>query len=299
MSDRYAKQYAIRYDEIIMGRVLQIHGISQDRRLLIDVAALDGRAQWPKVPVILKAGVTRNYRRGQIVALAFRNGAAKFPCAVGHLVNLDQDPLYADPLPAPFQQIDDQVYYHAETGAFLRFRSATSTADTQAGAAGQPAIVEIFTASGHHVLITEQNGQQGITITTALGHVLHFDDTSNLQGITLTTKNGSLLHLDDVASLVTLLSKGNIALQGTDVGVGDKFENLSAGNSAITNDHLKTIGSSIDNERLADLKALVNAMVAAGIPSAPALQATVNAWTVQTIGATPIPIGSSTVRIKE
>jgi hypothetical protein len=247
---RYAGQSAIRYDEIIMGRVSAVYDVVTERRLLIDVQALDGRATWQKVPLALSEGVVRNFRKNQIVALAFRMGFAKYPIVIGHLVNLENTTShFADTLPSPFQNLGDQVYYHHETGSFLRFRSATATASTEAGESGQPALIEIVTASGERVVIDEQQHHIGVVAQK--------------------------------------------------IGIGDLYENLAAANASITNADLKTIASRIDNERLSDLKLLVDAMVTAGIPNAAALQATVNGWTVATIGATSVPAGSQTVNVKE
>jgi hypothetical protein len=119
-----------------------------------------------------------------------------------------------------------------------------------------------------------------------LSHVLSdVDDT-----IVAQTPSGVQHILDDAAQ--------EISSVGPQVSLGARFADLSADQAAIAKVDLSTLGNTIDLNRLADQLLNAQQMVAAGIPNAADLLAFWEAAIVQTIGATAIPDGSSTVRLK-
>jgi len=214
MNPAYAKQFNFQYQELVMARVTAVYTLEAERKLLIDATALDVRASWQKVPVSLSPGVARNYRVGQIVGLLFRGSASNYPTAIAHLHNLETNPAYTDPLPPPYEFVDDQVYYHPETKAFIRHRSATSTAIAGGGDA-QPAVTEITLASGHTIVADETPGQQSVTVKSASGHVTKLDDVAKT--ITHTTAAGHKITMDDVAKTITHVTIGGHKIAMDDV----------------------------------------------------------------------------------
>lgn len=154
MSDgRYAKAYKFRYEELVPALVLSVYPIDQDRRLFVQVAALDGRAVW-KALVVGPLGVSRNMRKGMTVGLLFRLSISNWPVVICSIVNVETDPSYTNPLPPPHQNIDDQVYYHPETGAFMRMRNTGSSA-SMAAPDGSAGIFEATMASGMSIKLSE------------------------------------------------------------------------------------------------------------------------------------------------
>ena len=218
MSDRYAKQFNFQYEHLIMARVTGVYTLADARKLLIDASALDGRGNWQKIPVSLPPGVTRNYRKGQIVGLLFRYSASNYPTAVAHIYNLESDVKYTDPLPPPFEYVDDHVLHHPETGAFLRFRSATST-PAAGGGDGQPGIVEVTLASGATLAITET-------------------DTTHAAAV-LSLPSGASLAIA-VDGTVTITSPVAVIFDAPNVEFGDNTDK-GAGNALVRREDLDNV----------------------------------------------------------
>jgi hypothetical protein len=305
MDERYAKQFTFQYPYLVMARVTGVYNLSKERKLSIDAIALDGRGNWQKVPVALPAGVTRLYRKGQIVGLLFRHGASNFPSAVCHIYNVESDPKYTDPVPPPFENVDDQVYYHPETGAFIRHRSSLSTPVASAGD-GTPAITEVTTASGHQVILDESPGYQSVTVKSASGHTTKLDDV--LKTVTTLTAAGHKFTMDDLAQTITHQTIGQtetvimdkvtaeIATVANSVGLGDRVANLPASTAAIANVDLTTFSHGVDVQRLKDMITMGGHIAAAGIPNAGALVAILAG--LGPLSALSVPPGSTTVKVK-
>jgi hypothetical protein len=206
MPDRYAKQFNFQYPYLVMARVTAVYTLAQERKILVDASALDARGSWQKVPVSLPPGMVRNYRKGQIVGLLFRHSASNFPTAIAHIHNLETSADYTDPVPPPFAFVDDHVVYHPETGAFMRFRSATSTAAAGGGDA-QPAIVEITLATGASLIITES-------------------DSTHAHAALLMPSGASIVI--DTEGIITATSPKKVVVVAPDVELGDDTSRAAA-----------------------------------------------------------------------
>lgn len=324
MSDRYTRQFGITYTELVMARVTGVHAIDKQRRLTVDVTAIDGRSAWQKVPILAAPGYSRNYRKGQVVALSFRHSASNYPVVVGHLTNGDLDPRVKNPMPDAHVNMDDHVIYHPETGAYIRFQSATSSAAGSGGDA-QPVVLEIVTATGHHVKIDETAGKASITITSSSGHSTKMDDVAGT--ITTTTKGGHSTQMDDVAGKITTTTKAGhtvtlddqlkqiflktigsteqlvldkvtteIAHIAQNIGVGDRFEDLATGQAAVVHDHLKSYSDGVDTQRLGDMVKLITTLNSVGaLSNGAAALAAVQALVLSKLN---VPSGSANTRIK-
>ena len=180
--ERYTGQYGITCDEILVGRIIMVHPITSDignpldLRPICDVLPLDGRALYEKVPAGFNPGHIRNYRQGQTVLLGFRQSSANSPVIIGHIFNLETDPNFTDPVPSQYENWGDDVYYHPETGAFIRFRNNNST-PTDQGADGSPATVEMTLASGATMkFIEDGTGRCSYTLSMPSGAYVSIDD---------------------------------------------------------------------------------------------------------------------------
>jgi hypothetical protein len=324
MFDRYFKQFNFQYPYLVMARVTGVYALTNERKLLVDVSALDNRGSWQRVPASMPPGMTRNYRKGQIVGLLFRHTSSEYPMAIAHLNNLETDARYTDPVPPPYEYVDDHVFYHPETGAFIRHRSASSTASAGGGDA-QPGITEITLASGHTIIADETPGKQSVMVKSASGHATKLDDVAKT--VTTTSAGGHKVLLDDLNHVVSTVSAaghtfkmdeiaqtithstigatetsildketGEIAHVAGTVALGDRAVNLPAPTAAIANSHLTQYSSNVDAMRLADMIAMGGHIQAANIPNASNLVAILAGLSALTkIG---VPAGSDTVKLK-
>jgi hypothetical protein len=183
------------------------------RRQLVDVQALTGRGIWTNTPVLSNPAVTRNYRDGQIVLVGFRSANYRLPIVIGHWENTEGDTRLANPLIVPVDdageslRLDDQVYIHPETGAFLRFRNlgTTRTFGSPIGPA-QPCELRVRLTSGAEIKLTESGGAPATQCAVAL---------------TIPTGNGNVtVTIDGDTGAVVVDSPQSIVVSAPDVELG-------------------------------------------------------------------------------
>lgn len=131
-----------------------------DLRLLFNFLPNDGTQVAFQIPWIHPIGQANRPRLGMFVAVSYMNGSPRYGYGMGHSFNNDTnvylrdvwafaDDGYPDGgngITCLIPNIDDDVYYHHETGAFIRFRSVGGSPDT-AGPLGGPARVEVMLRS--------------------------------------------------------------------------------------------------------------------------------------------------------
>lgn len=150
-----------------LGFVLKVNEIAADvssnpagaRALTVDVVLNDQTRKLKSVPLLLPFGQTRLPRQGMQVLIVYPWGKTQYPVAIGRMVTpLQQGRPYvygwSDPLPDPHQNIDDEVLFHPETGAFMRFRTVGSS-PTEAAPDGSPAEFDLAFVSGLTINVTE------------------------------------------------------------------------------------------------------------------------------------------------
>jgi hypothetical protein len=181
----------------------------------------------------------------------------------------------------------------------------------------------ITSSTGHAIQVNDVN--KHISLTTVGGHNVILDDL--LQRINMTSAGGHNVVLDDLNKKIQALdSAGNKFLMNAEagqlkiqhelssgeqslmqtidhsiqhvaskVGLGDTAANLASSQFAALNQAAMTaFESNLWVQRLNDLKALITAMIAAGVPNAGSVLAELAA-----LAHTSIPSGSTIVRIAQ
>jgi hypothetical protein len=188
---------------------------TKSRVLYAQCAALDGRSTW-KARVASSFGVSRNVRRGTIVALSFISGLSNYPVIIGHMPNEETNPGSANPLPPPHMTPSDQVYYHPETGAFLKMSSAKAT-PTDPGPDNAPGLIDIELASGaaFHLSESDDRTYGSVTLNMPSGATLQLADaSSSSSAFTLTLPSGFSMQVDASGNLM-MQSPGTAHIEST------------------------------------------------------------------------------------
>jgi hypothetical protein len=159
MADDERSQPAQHYrheTEMLRAVVLGRSGVSAKRIPRVNIVLIESRRAYKDVPVLCPFIGARIPRLGQVVSVFFLNGATQRPYVIAHAYNLDVPgaSIFADPLDPPLQYVDDQVYFHPETGAFIRFRNMRSSA-TGGGGDGRAGRAELTMASGASLAFQE------------------------------------------------------------------------------------------------------------------------------------------------
>lgn len=230
------------YDTPSMAYITNIYPLDKKRRLYVDAKALDNRGLATKAMVMTPPGFTAHLRLGMTVQLHYCNGNPQYPMVVLHSYNSEaSDTEYHDPLPAGFSQIDDVIMHHDGIGAFVRMRNTKST-DQAFGADGSPGKIDIETASGAHISITDHappappdpitplpRGQRPppppvptmalLEVGLKGGFSLKVDETDAGTTLALVTPSGATLEID-TAGVVKITAPQKAMILAPDVELG-------------------------------------------------------------------------------
>ena len=220
MNERHAEQTQFLYDDLCLAVVRTVNPITDaDRTLSATVYALDGRGTFIAY-VNPPLGISRHIRKGQIVLIGFLQKFAAYPVIIGISFNNELNSSFQTPLPPPHEYVSDQVYYHPETGAYLRFRSASATA-TNPGTDGSAALVDLAFASGMDLSLDEyENGtsppnRAKASLTMPSGASLIIDEPSVGQATFTLSLPGGVVFSFDASGNLTVTTPGHASIRST------------------------------------------------------------------------------------
>lgn len=152
---RDLKHRSFDYPHAALGVVLEVHEPDEHGMYMCTVRNLDNRANATRVPYFMPYGRYRAPRPQQIVTLHYIEGNPQSATVHGHKINPDPEGSgLSNPAPDSWSFLDDDVTYHPETGAFMRFRNLNSGADPPL-ADGQPCLFDLMFRSGANIGLSE------------------------------------------------------------------------------------------------------------------------------------------------
>lgn len=251
----------------------------------------------PRLPLLtpvhgMQAGPTGDER---CIVVAFSGGFGV------HLMHDEDD--------SPGAPAGEHWYVHPASKSFYKYTNDGATAGDGLGGARffGKAFHQASTGSGH--TITMDDTARRVSTVTAGGHTDIFDDAGRV--ISRVTSGGHQHIMDDANRLIKTLTSGGlehifddaqreISHLAPNVTLGARLANLVESNNAMHNGHITEFSGNIMAQMMQSFSGVYSAaMMAAGIPGAPAFNAIVGAagWILKNIQAPTIPSGSSIVKI--